>query len=625
MARNDPLEARLRLFSGLILLVFLILAGRLWHLQILQGETYSRLADGNRLRLVQLTAPRGLIYDRWGQLLVTNRPSFTVSVIPEGLVDADAVCDRLGAILEMDPEEIKEMIDRWGTVPHEPVRIRRDVDAKAVVCIEEHRLELPGVIVEETPMRDYLYGEFGGHIFGYLAMISPEELRELGNRGYRGSDLIGRTGLERYYEDHLRGQDGGQQVEVNAFSRPLRVLGTQSAVPGNNLILTIDWELQMAAEEALEEQLAHIRATTKAKGAYAGCVIVLDPNSGEILALVSQPRYDPNRFIEPGYDPNRFLISVPKDYYQSLQEAPSALNNYALTGQYHPGSAFKPITLIAAFEAGAAGPKTTHYCGGTYKYHRQCWVMTNDPPLAPHGRVDGVEAMADSCNIYFWSIAEAAGIERIAAAARAFGLDQPTGIDLFPWEGKGLIPDPAWKRQQFRSSPGNQGWYPGDTLNVAIGQLVEVTPIQMAVFYGALATKGRIYRPHLVRAITSPTGEVIEVISPELLHVVELRESTWDVLHRGMRAVITEGTARSAFQGAGFTAAGKTGTAQVTGREPNAWFGAWAPAEDPEVVVIVMAENAGGGARVAAPVARRVLEAYFARKEGLLKEGRKYD
>ncbi|MGI6036763.1 MAG: penicillin-binding protein 2 [Limnochordia bacterium] len=604
------LERRLRWLTAVVVAVFLILAGRLWYLQIYQGETYVRLADGNRLRMVRLMAPRGLIYDRHGRVLVTNRPAFTVSVVPEGLKMAHEVLPRLSEILAMEEDEIRRFIQRGGPSAYEPVRIRRDVDPQTVVTIEESRLALPGVIVEETPMRDYLYGDLGSHIFGYLSMISSEELRRL--EGYSGTDLIGRTGLERYYEAYLRGVDGSQQVEVNALNRPVRVLEAQEPVPGSNLILTIDWDLQLAAETALEEQLALVRETTEAKGAFTGAVIVLDPRTGDVLALVSQPRYDPNRFIEPGYDPNRFLVSVPTSYYEEIQAAPSALNNYATAGLYHPGSAFKPITMLAALQEGIVNKQTRHVCTGYYKYGRRCWTVTNNPPLAPHGSVDYVKAMADSCNVYFWSIAEEMGIGPIANTARAFGLERPTGIDLHPAEPGGLVPDPLWKHRQYRLQPEEQGWYPGDTLNVAIGQVVQVTPLQMAVFYGALATKGELYQPRLVQRITSPRGEIEKEFPPHLVDRIDLPERIWQMVHQGMEAVITEGTARRAFQGFPIPVAGKTGSAQASGGQPHAWFGAWAPAKDPEVVVMVMAANAGGGASVAAPVARQVLEAYFA-------------
>lgn len=600
-------ESELRRRTGAIALVVLIvltlLLGRMWQLQIVHGERYAELADGNRLRRLSTSAPRGSIFDRDGNVLADNRLSFTVSVVPGGLTDdRDGVVRRLATILEMDLDEIEEALQgRQRAYPYEPIRVRRDVPPEVVVAVEENRMDLPGVILEQEPTRRYPVGEATAHVLGYLQLATTNDLRAFS--GYRPDDLVGQTGLERAYEEYLRGEHGFRQVEVNALSRAIRQLGSVPPVPGHDLVLTIDLPLQQETLAIAQERLATLAADEERSGPPGGAaVVVLDVRTGEVLALVSVPTYDTNMFFTEQFS----------TYWTELQRDPLVpLFNRAIQGVYAPGSAFKPVTLLAALSRGVTDPSEVYHATGQVEVGGQIfrdWTATQGLP--PPGPVDAVAALERSVNDYFYTMGMRAGIQSIADTARQFGLGQSTGLDTRPADASGTIPDPAWKRSQHLEI-----WFPGDTVNVSIGQgYVAVTPLQMALLYMGLANRGIVYQPYLVQRIISPVGETVYEHEPLVIGNFSAPASYWETVDEGLAAVVSgaRGTARNAFRDFPVAVRGKTGSAQIGGgRETHAWFAAYAPAEEPEIAVAVLIEHGGGGGAAAAPLACRVLAAYF--------------
>lgn len=599
------MEQRLRFLSYFVIVVFTALFFRLWYLQIMQGAVFAERARTNSMRRVVITAPRGIFYDRNGKRLVDSRLAFSVSVIPRELPrDHLEIFRKLGRILGMDPREIEQAVSNPNNMPYYPVRLKRDVDAKTVTLVEESRLDLPGVIVEELPVRDYIYGRYAAHLFGYLGNISGKEYEYYKNYGYMASDVIGKTGLERDFEEYLRGVDGGQQVEVNKVNRPIRVLGEVEPIPGDNLVLTLDSHVQQVAEEALDQQLDWIRKNTPYKNARAGAVIALIPKTGEILAFASRPDFDPNRFVG----------GVPAEYWEELSKDPyHPFTNRVTQAAFPPGSTFKAVTGIAALEEG----KTT---ANEYFYdingRDSVYPQKTDWGLADgifHGKQTIVEGLQNSCNIVFYELGRRVGINRLAYWARELGLGQPTGLKLTPTERYGTVPDEEWKRKQF-TRPDNKIWYPIETLDVAIGQgALEVTPIQLANLYATIANGGTAYRPFVVKEITSRDGRVIKRFRSEVLRRVRLKPQTVAIIKEGLSKVVGEGTAAYAFRGFPLPVAGKTGTAEIAKgvRDVHAWFAAFAPIDDPQIVVVTMVERGGHGGSSAAPVARKVMEAFF--------------
>jgi len=601
-AAEQELKRRTLAIAVLGLTVLALLLVRMWQLQIVHGEEYARLADGNRLRRLATTAPRGRIYDRNGVVVADNRLVFTVSIVPGGLTeDREGVIERLSALLGMTREEIEEaLLGKQRAYPYEPIRIKRDVPPEVVVAIEEQRMDLPGVIVEQEPVRVYTAGPALTPVLGHVLTASAEDLRSFA--GYRPDDLVGKTGVERAYEEYLRGEHGYRQVEVNALSRVVRELGSVPPVPGHDLVLTIDAELQQAVAEILAERIAELAADpSRTRPPGGGAVVVLDPRTGAVLALVS----------EPTYDANRLLSDERSVYWRALEQNPlQPMFNRAVQGKYPPGSTFKPVTLLAALTRGVVTADEVYDAVGYVEVGGvifRDWTLTQGLP--PAGPVNAVSALERSVNDYFYTIGLRAGIQAIAETARKLGLGQSAGLDIRPADVAGTVPDPEWKRRTLLEL-----WYPGDTVNVSIGQgYLEVTPLQMALLYMGLANRGTIYQPYLVQSIIAPTGETVYEREPVVLTRYAAPKQHWDTLHEGLRAVVagSRGTARNAFRNFPIPVAGKTGSAQVLGGETHAWFAAFAPYENPEVVVSVVVEYGGGGGAAASPIACRVLAAYF--------------
>ncbi|MCR4426567.1 MAG: penicillin-binding protein 2 [Firmicutes bacterium] len=591
--KQTQFERRLRLFEVLAFCILVVLVARLWQLQIVRGDYYRARSAQNRTALLPISAPRGAILDRNGQVLASNRMAYTISAVPQEFRDREAVIERLASVLEMPAEEISKKIagqteGRYG-IPYQPARLVEDASPELVVKVAERRVELPGVIIEEEPYRSYPMGLLAGPILGYVGQISAEELKELASDGYKGRDRIGKSGIEREFERYLRGQDGVTEVEIDSLARPVGTVGIKEPIEGSTVTLTVDARVQRAAEDALRAQLAAIRAEGRYRQAQAGAVVAIDPRSGEIIAMAT----------EPGYDPGWFVPRISDERWRQLSSGVSGLFNRAVSGAYPPGSTFKPFTAVAAIEAGLVSLSEKFLCSpevASRYYGKKCSVWDYG---RSHGYQTLHEGIANSCNIVFYELGRRLSVDLMAQAAREFGFASPTGLKFLPREVAGSVPDSS-----------SRSFTAGERLNYAIGQGITSTPLQMAVAYGGIAMKGTMYEPTLVRQV-SAGGEVTFTSTPKVARTVDLPESTWSFLHRSMVDTTRVGTAAAAFAGFPVTVAGKTGTAQAPPGDPHAWFAGWAPSSNPEIVVAVLVEQGGGGGSAAAPVARAVMEAYF--------------
>lgn len=565
-------------------LVIAVLIGRAAYLQIYQGEYYAGLADGNRIRIVPSMAPRGTFYDRNGELLVTNRPGFSVSLLPLTAPISDDVIDRLSDLLKVPTDEIKTKIA--GHSGFNPIRIKTDVTPDIVSIIEEQKSQYPGVVIEVTPIRDYILKQEGAHTFGYVSEINDTELEKMKDEGYKSGDIIGKFGLEKVYDKELRGENGGQQVEVDVSGKPVQILGRKEPVPGDDLELTIDINLQQAAEKAVDEQLTQI-------GAHAAAAVVMNPQTGEILAMVSRPAFDPNLFAHG--------ISS-KDWNQLNNNPYHPMDNKTITGEYPPGSTFKIVTGTAALTEGVVTPDEQIFDSGHH------WII-------PKGNADGEAlgwlnfrtALEHSDNVYFYEMGNRLGIDRLEKYARMFGLGAKTGIDL-PYEATGLVANRRYKEKNFDDGE----WYLSETFDAAIGQGFNlVTPLQAAMVMGEIAADGKRYKPHVVNRIIAPDGSVVKDFQPELLSQLDVPEEDIKLVQDGLHDVTKYGTAASSFRGFTVDIAGKTGTAENSQGRDHGWFVAYGPFDNPNIVVAVIVENGGYGSQSAVPIGRKILEAAF--------------
>jgi penicillin-binding protein 2 len=603
--REAPYGLRRRLGIGfaLVLAGFLVLTGRLWFLQVLHGEEMHELAHNNRIRLHRVPATRGRIVDRYGRVLVDSRPAFSAVLVREDAADLEATVGNVARVLGQTPEEVHQILATAKARPRfAEVTIKRDLAWEEVVALETHQLDMPGVTVEVTPRRSYPLAGQLAHLLGYVGEVSPEDIGR--DRSYRPADLIGKSGLERYFEEELRGVEGGEQVEVNAVGRQLQVLRSVPEQPGNTVRLTIDLDLQQAAANALGER--------------DGSVVALDPRNGEVLAFVNYPSYDPNVFAR-GIKAGEWRALIEDEHHP--------LTNRGLQGQYPPGSAFKIPVAAAALEEGIINPFTRIYCPGGYKFgdrYFRCWHRGG------HGSMTLHDAIVHSCDVFFYQVSQRLGIDTLARYARDFGYGLHTGLE-FGSESPGTIPDQEWKRKRF-----GQPWYAGETLSAAIGQgYVTATPLQMANMAAAVAVGQRL-RPHFVMQVERPDGELVRRFEPEVVAGMELKDSTIALLREAMHGVVhdEEGTGKRARL-EGIEVAGKTLTSQVVrlkkqGQDPkelrwrhrdHAGFVSFAPVEAPELAVAVLVEHAdGGGGKIAAPIARDVFAAYFELKQQRLGE-----
>ena len=587
----EAIQRRLPLLAAFIILVIVILFIRLWYLQVLKGEYYHEQAESNRIRPVMLRPPRGVIYDRSGRPLVENELVFDISLIPEDAPNLDATIEKLSAVVKITPEVIRKALEDAADVRtrYDPVKIREEAPWDEVAVVEAHQEDLPGAIIEPEHLRRYPYGGLASHQFGYIGKVSQSQRKkEQTDLGM----LIGQSGLEKIYDKLLRGVAGRRMIQVNAAGRKVKDLGIEEPRPGTDIYLTIDLDAQKAAEDGL--------------GSMAGAVVAMDPNTGEILALASHPTYDPNLFPRG--------IS-PKDWVRLMNDPSHPMYNRAIQSVYPPGSTFKIIVSLAGLESGVIKLDDKVPCKGflmSGRHSFRCWKKGG------HGSVSFHQALVESCDVYFYTMGDRIGWDRVAEYARKLGFGSLTGI-LLPDEKPGLIPTTEWKKKRT-----GEAWYPGDTYINSIGQgYIQVSPIQACQMISVVANGGRFYRPMLLKQTRNRETGDVEVFSPEQINSVTLDPKTlWEV-RSALAGVVNEpgGTAHKAATPLAIVA-GKTGTAQViaqkvAGRklseetQDHAWFVAFAPVENPKIAVAVVVEHGGHGGSAAAPIAKKVIEEYL--------------
>jgi penicillin-binding protein 2 len=587
--RRDVGKQRVTVVTVVVMLAFLVIVGQLWYLQVLEGGHFLDASDKNRIRIRPVAAPRGILYDRHGVPLVDNRPAFTLSLIPRELPrdeqTRDAVLGRVASLLRIPYQELSEAIARVPLDSFLPVRVRRGLTLEDMARVEEWKLELPGVIVEVEPQRAYPSSRFAAHLLGYVREANDEQLRQ---GRYRRGDMVGQTGLERLLDEYLRGRDGGERIEVDALGRPVRVIQHTDPHPGAQVVTTIDRRIQEAAEQAMEGR--------------PGAVVVMDPRNGDVLAMVSTPAFDIDRFTG-SIDRAAWLRVV--------QDPDHPLLNRVIQSQYAPGSVFKIVVAAAGLQEGTLTPGDRVHCDGEFRLGT--WTF-KDWKEEGHGTVDTRGALVHSCNIFFYQAGLRIGGAAITRYARAFGFGQPTAIDLGA-EKFGLVPGPRARRR------GAAVWQAGDVVNMAIGQgQILVTPIQVARFMSAVANGGVLWKPRVVQRVERVDRELLWSDPGQVTGHVELAPAVWAFLRESLWAVVNDGGTGAGARIPGLDVAGKTGTAQTIANsradrgQDHAWFAAFAPARAPEVVVVVLVEGGGKGGQVAAPVARKILNAIFFEK-----------
>lgn len=559
---------RVKGLSTIISISFLYLVIGLGYTQVIKGSYYQRLSQNNRIRLIPSPAPRGDILDRNGVILASTRPSFNACAVPQEF--GEKSIESLAKILKLSPDEIRGRLKRGRSSPFAPCVIDRDIDRRTVVRLEELRSELPGVIVQVKGLRDYPHRAISSHVLGYLSEIGPEEFRERKKYGYRAQELVGRAGVEERLNQWLKGEDGGELVEVDYRGRLVRMLGSKESVKGKDLHLTIDIRLQTLAWKLLDGR--------------RGAIILMDPNTGEILTMASRPGYDPNCFLDPKRSRERLRI---------LEDPHSPLLNRAVMCQYPPGSTFKVVVALTALEMDKITLATRRYCDGVYHVGGRpfrCWDEDG------HGSVNLEEAIPYSCNVFFYQIGLMAGADNLAKMAKYFGYGRPTGIDL-PSEAKGLVPTRRWKRLTR-----GERWYDGETANFSIGQgYMLVTPLQSIRMISAIANGGNLVQPHLVK-------------DPEMekeARSLDILAKNINIVKEGMtKAVSWEGgTGHNAYV-PGLLIAAKTGTAEVEKGRSHSWFVGFCPADAPKIAFIVFLEHGGYGSQDAARIAGELIKGW---------------
>ena len=591
----------------------LLLVGRLVWLQVVRYDYYTDLSQGNRVRIEPLPAPRGIIYDRQGLILAENQPAYQLELVPEQVPDLDATLQGLVRIGLLDADDVD---DAKRTVrsrrPFDSVPIRLHLSESDMAAFGVNRFEFPGVDIRTRLARSYPQGETAVHALGYVGTVSAADLARIDREAYAGTSTIGKVGIEAAYEDPLRGRNGSREIMVNARGRSVVKLGTLQAAlqtrpgePGTDLFLTLDLEVQRVAEQAVRDQRA--------------AIVALDPNNGDVIALVSRP----------GFDPNLFARGLTRTEYAALNENPDRpLFNRALRGTYPPGSTIKPVVALAGLTHGIIEPDKPFFCIGYFSLPGSSHRFRDWRPKG-HGAVDLRSAISQSCDPYFYSLSNQLGVRRLNAFLGQFGLGKPTGIDI-GGEKSGILPSPEWKKTAFNQRSA-QVWFPGETVIFGIGQgYMTSTPLQLAHMTAILATRGKNFEPRLVRAMRNPRTQRMTELTPAPLPPLQAASAEhWDLIIDGMRAVMEGGTATRSAAGAPYSIAGKTGTAQVFSVAQNArynesaiaerlrdhaWFVAFAPIEAPRIAIAVLVENGRSGSGTAAPIARTVMDAYLLRK-----------
>jgi penicillin-binding protein 2 len=576
---------RILLIGGFIALGCLVLLARLWYVQITRHDIFRDRADKNRLRIVEVPAPRGLILDRHGHVLVENEVAFSLILRREYIKDRDHLLTTLQSRFDLERGYVEERLAEYRSVPDVlPITLKNQLSFEEIAFVESHKLSFPELSLEHVPTRRYVHNEVAAHILGYVGEITSQELSRPDFADFRQGDIIGKSGLERFYNQRLQGEKGQKHVFINSIGQVTGLLKEMAPRKGEDLTVTLDLDLQLEAERLMKDEI--------------GSLIALNPATGEIYCMVSRPGFDPNLFTG---------ILTSAAWNELINNPDNPLQNKVIQGTYPPGSIFKILVALAALGEGVITPQTSYFCTGqTQMFDRvvHCWFSGG------HGSVRLVDAIANSCNIYFYNIGLLMGVDKIHHWALQAGFSRQTGIDL-PGERQGLVPSTEWKRRVF-----NEKWYPGETISVVIGQgAVSVTPLQVASFMSAVALNHRPVRPRL---LLDSTGEMEEGHEQPLFP-----PATLQLVIQGMEKVVREGTGqRAALES--IRVAGKTGTAQILSTRTaermrdyeerfreHAWFSCFAPVERPRIVVSIIVEHGGHGGASAAPIAAEIMKTYF--------------
>lgn len=585
---------RLHTLLVVCLVLFAVLLGRMVYLQLWRGDYYAKQSDGNRLRQSRILAPRGIIYDSEGKELVNNLPGYAVVLQKQSSYKPETL-QRLSNLLQMPVAEINAKIKASENF-YEPIMLKNNLDQQMVTRIEEQRRYMPEVMLSVQPIRNYPYHELGVHALGYVGEVSAYEIEQGLFKNITQGSLVGKAGLEKTYDKYLRGEDGAFMEEVDVAGNVVKHYDSVQPVPGKNLKLTLDYQLQKELEEFTDKHLAYLRNSGIAPGARAAAVIAIDPRNGAVRAMVSRP----------GYDPNWFVHGISSKNWNSINNDPNyPMNNKVITGEYPPGSTFKIVTGSAAFELKKVGLNEPIFDGG---FHPMVPTMGN-----AGGEVLGwltfIKALAMSDNVYFYELGYRVGIDNIEKYAHIFGFGERTGIDL-EGESKGLVASKKVKREIW-----NEDWRLGDTFNAAIGQGFNLTtPIQLSVMLSIVANGGTKYQPYLVDSITNSDGSLFEKPKRAAGKHIDVSQQTIDYIRMGMSATTKEGGTASYFAGLPKPIAGKTGTAENSHGRDHGLFVAYGPVDDPELVVVCIVEQGGFGSIAAGPIVYKAFEEFFQEK-----------
>ena len=596
-------QLRIGVAAVAVLVAFSLLAVRFFYLQVVQHDVYRAKAEENRISVVPVSPNRGLILDRNGVVVARNYSGYTLEIFPRRVKDLQGTIEQLAELVDIQPRDrarFKKLLAETRNAESLPIRNRLSDEEAARFAVNRYQFE--GVEIRGRLFRQYPFGDVGAHVLGYMGRVDIADQARMEEEGiyanYRGTDYIGKAGVEASYQKELHGTTGFEQVEIDAAGRGIRTLSRTPSQPGNNVTLTLDMRLQQVAEVAF--------------GQRRGALVAIEPSTGAVLALVSKPGFDPNLFVD-GIDPQ---------YWAELNGSEDRpLNNRAIAGVYPPGSTFKPYMALAALELGKRKFTSTIYDPGYFDFGGRRF---RDSKVGGHGSVDLYKSIVVSSDTYYYQVANDLGIDAIAGFLRHFGFGARTGIDL-QGEATGVLPSQEWKMKRFRQ-PEQQRWYAGETISIGIGQGYNAyTPIQLAQAMATLAGGGAVYRPRLVAHVDNPRSGERQYIEPEQLHQAPLRRDHVEFIKRAMAGVIREGTGQRAFAGATYAVGGKTGTAQVIALKQNekydeskvaerlrdhSLFIAFAPVDSPRIAIAVVVENGGFGARTAAPITRTVLD-YF--------------
>ena len=597
---SDAIKKKIRIFAILVVVSFLCLWMRIWYLQILKWQYLTGLSENNRVRMVTLPASRGMIKDRNGETLVSIRPAFNLYLTPEDARNLDSSLEKLTQRISLYQEKLKKKIAQ--TKSFKEVLIKGDIPREEVAFVEENNMSLPGIRIRAEPLRNYVFNSLASHTLGYLGEISKASLERLKDPAYRQGDFVGKNGLENIYESLLRGKKGYKEVEVDVSGRELKTLRKLSPVSGNNLVLTLDVKIQEELEKLMTET---------AEQNMNGSVVVMKVQTGEIIAITSKPSFDPNKFAA-GISPKNWRDLVTDEWHP--------LQNRSIHGQYPPGSTYKIVTAIAGLGEGVIKPDTSIFCPGHFKLGRgryRCWKKSG------HGFMNLHDALVQSCDVYFYTIGHRLGIDTIAKYAKRFGLGRSTRMGLSR-EKKGLVPTTQWKLLNKK-----EPWQLGETISASIGQGFNlVTPIQQVIMMAAVANRGILLKPYLVKRIEGPEGQLRQEFFPEIIGQIGVDPDHLEQVRMALRDVVNgaRGTGKKSRL-KNIIVSGKTGTAQVVRMKSDeelekgeaipvkyrdhAWFVAFAPYEKPVLAVAIIVEHGGHGGATAGPIAGKIFKKYF--------------